>query len=168
MKTNLAKILMLLESNFPGDSRVKNEAYALRDAGYTVTVIALKKRGEKAKEVVNGVTVYRARELELFKKTSEFNVSSFIKIVQNLKSVLGYAVEHFYVTFRCLILSLRVLKNGGTFYFSVLIRGRSRGFRLASSPNRPAVRRCHLAVPNGVPRFTLWRRGSTSAPSVGC
>ncbi len=113
MKTNLAKILMLVENNFPRDPRVKNEAYALREAGYTVTVIALRKKGEKAKEVVNGVTVYRARELELFKKTSEFNVSSFIKIVQNLKSVLGYIVEHFYVMFRCLILSLRVLKNEG-------------------------------------------------------
>ena len=58
------RILMLLENNpYKRDSRVKNEACSLVDAGYQVTVIAPKLAGDKMREVVdNGVCLYQFPE----------------------------------------------------------------------------------------------------------
>ena len=41
----------------------------LISAGYSVSVIALGEKGQPASEVIDGVQVYRAPKLELFKKT---------------------------------------------------------------------------------------------------
>ena len=40
------KILMWVENHFPQDTRVRNEAALLTDAGYKVAVIALRKQGQ--------------------------------------------------------------------------------------------------------------------------
>ena len=61
---------MLVENHFPQDTRVKNEAFLLTEAGYHVSVIALRQKDQPITEVVNGVAVYRVPQLELFKKTS--------------------------------------------------------------------------------------------------
>ena len=60
---------MWVENHFPQDTRVTNEARLLADAGYKVAVIALRKRGQAARETWNGIEVYRVPTLELFKKT---------------------------------------------------------------------------------------------------
>ena len=52
-----AAILRLLY--YPDDMLVRREAEALRDAGFAVTVYCLRKSGERAAEVVNGVSVQR-------------------------------------------------------------------------------------------------------------
>ena len=70
MKAPAARILMMVENYFPQDTRVKNEATLLTEAGYQVSVIALRRKGQVATEMVNGVQVYRVPQLELFKKTS--------------------------------------------------------------------------------------------------
>jgi hypothetical protein len=44
MKAPAARILMLVENHFPQDTRVKNEALLLIEAGYQVSVIALRKK----------------------------------------------------------------------------------------------------------------------------
>jgi glycosyltransferase involved in cell wall biosynthesis len=60
MKPAVHRILMLLENlPFPQDLRVRREAYALRDAGYRVTVICPLAKGQPLRETVNGVQVYR-------------------------------------------------------------------------------------------------------------
>ena len=61
MKASVGRVLMLLENNFPGDTRVRNEAATLTAEGIKVTVLALRAPGEIARELVNGVTVYRIR-----------------------------------------------------------------------------------------------------------
>jgi hypothetical protein len=76
MKASAARILMLVENHFPQDTRVKNEAVLLTEAGYHVSVIALRKKGQVMTEVVNGIQVYRLPSLELFKKTSHGNLRS--------------------------------------------------------------------------------------------
>ena len=41
---------MLVQNHFPFDVRVRNESALLRDEGYEVTVICLKRKGEKDHE----------------------------------------------------------------------------------------------------------------------
>ena len=50
---------MVVLSSYPIDVRVRREAEALVKAGKKVDVICRTKRGEPAKEIVNGVTTYR-------------------------------------------------------------------------------------------------------------
>ena len=54
------RILMLLENNsYPGDTRVRREALALVDAGFSVVIIAPRDPGQPRRETVQGVRVYR-------------------------------------------------------------------------------------------------------------
>jgi glycosyltransferase involved in cell wall biosynthesis len=105
MKVSAGRVLMLLENNYPQDSRVRNEATLLTSAGYEVAVICLRKKCQKFTEVVDGVRVYRVPRLELFQKTPDSD-SSFVAVVfLKLKSFLGYLFEYFYFTSACLAVS---------------------------------------------------------------
>jgi glycosyltransferase involved in cell wall biosynthesis len=56
------RVLMLLEnSSYPADPRVRCEAESLASAGYSVTVIAPRSEGEPVHEVLQGVRVKRYR-----------------------------------------------------------------------------------------------------------
>src|SRR6266496_2020317 len=99
------KILMLVENYFPQDTRVANEANLLSDAGYQVTVIALRRHDQTRHETLNSVEVYRVPTLELFKKTSCANASRMKCLVVKLKAFFGYTVEYCYFTVACLIVS---------------------------------------------------------------
>src|SRR2546425_11195600 len=58
-----SRVLILLEnSHYPGDPRVRAEAGALTDAGYEVSVVCLKGPDRPWREVVDGVSVYRFPE----------------------------------------------------------------------------------------------------------
>ena len=54
----------------------------------------------------------------------------------------------------------------GTFYFFPFLRGRPRGWRDDSRPNRTAVRFAHAAPPHGLPRWM--HRRSASSPLAPC
>ena len=54
----MPKILMIVQSNYLSDPRVRREAEALADAGYRIDVVALRGDGEQFKQSVNGVTFY--------------------------------------------------------------------------------------------------------------
>jgi len=99
------KILMLVENYFPQDTRVANEASLLSDAGYQVTVIALRRHDQTRHETLNSVEVYRVPTLELFKKTSCANASRMKCLVVKVKAFVGYTVEYCYFTVACLIVS---------------------------------------------------------------
>jgi glycosyltransferase involved in cell wall biosynthesis len=113
MKARAARILMLVENHFPQDTRVKNEATLLTEAGYQVSVIALRKKGQLMTEVVHGVRVYRLPHLELFKKTSRGNLSRAGLLFLKLKSSLGYLFEYCYFTAACLVASMYVFVRHG-------------------------------------------------------
>ena len=113
MKASAVRILMLVENHFPQDTRVKNEAILLTEAGYHVSVIALRKKGQAMTEVVNGVRVYRLPRLELFKKTSHGNLSRAGLLFLKLKSSLGYLFEYCYFTAACLVVSIYVFARRG-------------------------------------------------------
>ena len=113
MRASAVRILMLVENHFPQDTRVKNEAILLTEAGYHVSVIALRKKGQVMTEVVNGVQVYRLPRLELFKKTSHGNLSRAGLLFLKLKSSLGYLFEYCYFTGACLVVSFYVFIRRG-------------------------------------------------------
>ena len=113
MKASAVRVLMLVENHFPQDTRVKNEAILLTEAGYHVSVIALRKKGQVMTEVVNGVQVYRLPRLELFKKTSHGNLSRAGLLFLKLKSSLGYLFEYCYFTAACLVVSFYVFIRRG-------------------------------------------------------
>jgi glycosyltransferase involved in cell wall biosynthesis len=113
MKATSARVLMMVENHFPQDTRVKNEAVLLTEAGYNVSVIALRKKGQAMTEVVNGVQVYRLPSLELFKKTLHGNLSRAGLLFLKLKSSLGYLFEYCYFTTACLVFSIYVFARRG-------------------------------------------------------
>jgi glycosyltransferase involved in cell wall biosynthesis len=104
---------MWVENHFPQDTRVANEARLLADAGYDVAVIALRKPGQRGREMLNGVKVYRLPTLELFKKTASANVSGINLALVKLKSSLGYVVEYCYFTAACLVVSSYIFVRQG-------------------------------------------------------
>ena len=104
---------MLVENSFPQDTRVRNEAEALTQAGYSVTVVCLRKKGQTRSEVVDGVQVYRLPRLELFQKTPVENPTIFQRIGLKIKSLLGYVSEYVYFTSACLMMSVYVAFKHG-------------------------------------------------------
>ena len=104
---------MMVENYFPQDSRVKNEADLLTTAGYHVSVIALRGKGQRLREVVSGIEVYRVPHLELFKKTSTTDVGMAALVLLKLKASLGYLVEYCYFTGACLLTTSYVFLSRG-------------------------------------------------------
>ena len=104
---------MFVENAFPNDTRVKNEADALTAAGYSVTVVGMRKKLQPFSEVVDGVQVYRIPRLELFNKTPLENPTFFQRVWTKLKSLLGYVSEYVYFTSACFAMSIYVwFKHG--------------------------------------------------------
>ena len=91
------RILMLLENNgYPGDTRVRREALALVDEGFSVTVIAPREEEEElGRDIVDGVVIYR------YPPPPEND------------SVIGFIWEYFYSTLAALVLSFRVWIRSG-------------------------------------------------------
>jgi glycosyltransferase involved in cell wall biosynthesis len=113
MKVYAGRVLMLVENCFPGDTRVRNEASTLTGNGYKVTVIALRGDSEMAREVVNGVTVYRIPRLTLFRKLPRAERSGIKMFANTLRIVVGYFTEYVYFTCACLLVSIYVAAREG-------------------------------------------------------
>ena len=113
MKASAGKVLMLVQNRFPFDTRVRNESALLRDEGYDVTVICLKKKGESTTEVVSGIRVYRLPIVEFFQKAPTERQSLLQRQLTKLKAFVGYVGEYAYFTIGCLIVSLYVAMRHG-------------------------------------------------------
>jgi glycosyltransferase involved in cell wall biosynthesis len=113
MKKLGANVLMFVENSYPTDSRVKNEADALTEAGYGVTVICLRKAGQTCSETVSGVQVYRLPRLELFVKTPSKDPTLYQRIWLKVKSLIGYVSEYAYFSSACFVMSIFIgFKHG--------------------------------------------------------
>lgn len=88
MKASAGKVLMIVENPYPQDSRVRNEAMRLVNAGYTVNMIAKKYPNQTNRENVRGVEVFRVPWFEVFSKTTESN-SKFVSLLLKLELKLG-------------------------------------------------------------------------------
>jgi len=112
MRESAGRILMIVENRFPTDVRVRNESYTLTGAGYKVSVIALGENGEERKEDVDGVTVYRLPVLDVFAKSAPAK-SRVQKLLNRVKSWVGYMVEYLYFTCASLLLSSYIALREG-------------------------------------------------------
>jgi glycosyltransferase involved in cell wall biosynthesis len=113
VKERTGKVLMLVENNFPADTRVRNEAATLVANGYQVSIIALRDPGERARERVAGVEVYRIPRLTIFGKLPDSQPRGVRRVLHKGRVVLGYLTEYGYFTAACLGLSLYILVTRG-------------------------------------------------------
>lgn len=104
---------MLVENCYPADTRVRNEAVTLTENGFKVSVIALRGPGERPRELVNGVTVYRVPRLTVFQKLPGGERSILRSLVNKVLVVAGYFTEYCYFTSACLVLSIYVALTKG-------------------------------------------------------
>lgn len=106
------RVLMLVQSNFPQDIRVRQEAIKLKNNGYEVSVISLKNKDQISFETVEGIKVYRVPNIELFKRGKHARSegrSLFSKIKTLIMAITGYGFEFLYFTFACFVLSFLIL-----------------------------------------------------------
>ena len=106
------RILMLTESNYPVDIRIKQEAEVLTNNGHSVSVIAIREDEQPSFEEINNVKVYRVPKIELFKtgkQKSSTGKNKINKILIMLQAVLGYCFEYAYFTTACFFLSFYML-----------------------------------------------------------
>jgi glycosyltransferase involved in cell wall biosynthesis len=113
MKESAGSVLMLVENCFPADTRVRNEAFTLTENGFKVSVIALRGPGETAREIVNGVTVYRIPRLTVFGKLPGGTHSRITALLNKILVVVGYVTEYSYFTSACLALSFYIAVREG-------------------------------------------------------
>ena len=104
---------MFVENAYPNDTRVRNEAETLAEAGYSVTVVGLRKKGQPRSEMVNGVQAYRLPRLELFEKTPADNPTLLQRVWLKVKSLVGYVSEYVYFTSACGLMSIYVAFKHG-------------------------------------------------------
>src|SRR5207302_5449058 len=96
MASRRLRVLMLLENHwYPDDLRVHREALALRDAGYQVSIIAPRGRGERLFETVDGMRAYRYWNLPTG------------------SGAIGYLIEYSWALVSMLTLSLVVAAREG-------------------------------------------------------
>lgn len=112
MKEYAGKILMIVENPYPQDTRVRNEANCLFNAGYLVSVIAKKYPNQLKFEIINGIKVYRVPWFKVFDKTIESS-SKILTLIFKVATKLGYIIEYFYYTAAAFIYSLIVLFKDG-------------------------------------------------------
>jgi glycosyltransferase involved in cell wall biosynthesis len=113
MKASAGKVLMLVQNHFPSDPRVRNESALLREEGYDITVICLKRKEEKTTEIVRGIRVYRIPVVEFFQKAPAERQTPLQRQWTKFKAFLGYAGEYAYFTFGCLLISVYVALRHG-------------------------------------------------------
>jgi glycosyltransferase involved in cell wall biosynthesis len=104
-------VLMLAQSSYPQDIRVRQEALKLTDNGHRVSVIALRRNGQARFEIVDGVSVYRLPDVEFFKRgkhSRSEGQTPLGRVATLLMAVLGYGFEFVYFTLACFGLSFRV------------------------------------------------------------
>ena len=104
---------MLVENNYPQDTRVRNEATLLQASGHQVSVVSLRKPGKPWFEVLDGVRVYRVPRIELFKKTVAERTGLLGRLLLKFKSFIGYAVEYFYFTTACFLVTAYIFIRYG-------------------------------------------------------
>ncbi|MFZ1519516.1 MAG: glycosyltransferase family 4 protein [Ignavibacteriaceae bacterium] len=59
MSKRLTKVLMIVYSHLPQDPRVRREANALKEKGYEVDIICLKRKHQSTFEIIDGINLFR-------------------------------------------------------------------------------------------------------------
>jgi glycosyltransferase involved in cell wall biosynthesis len=107
------RILMVVQNIYPHDIRVRKEAEALTEAGYSVSVIALKGMGQKACEEIKGVQAFRIPEVTVFEKAKRSSSSVLVAVYVKIRSIAGYVLEYVYFTLASFFVSLFIYAKDG-------------------------------------------------------
>lgn len=96
---NNRKVLMLVYSHYPGDTRVRKEALSLKNNGYEVDVICLKNKSESKREIFEEINIYR---INIEKKrggvfTYLFNYITFFIIAFFVVNFLYFKEKHKFI-----------------------------------------------------------------------
>ena len=95
MSDSLGRVLMFVENDFPGDPRVKNEADTLTEAGYSVTVVGLREKGDtETFKVVDNIRVYSIPRVSLFSKTRKDNPVGLERLWLRVIALMGFMATY--------------------------------------------------------------------------
>jgi glycosyltransferase involved in cell wall biosynthesis len=90
------KILMLLDNGYNNDRRVFTEAETLVEGGFEVIVIATKEEDLSLREKINGVTIYRIFESDIFDiKNRKAHKNYALKIITDFEFDIVHAHDQF-------------------------------------------------------------------------
>jgi glycosyltransferase involved in cell wall biosynthesis len=123
MKEYVGKILMIAESYFPVDERIRIEALKLTENGYFVSVLCLSEKNKKYLEEWNNILIYRIPMLKMFDKSRRNITNRTVQRKHPLIDKFGYIFKYFYFTIF-------------SFFFSIIILFRD-GFDLIHAHNPP-------------------------------
>jgi glycosyltransferase involved in cell wall biosynthesis len=112
MQGHVGRILMLVQNSFPDDTRVKNEAVTLTEAGYRVSIICFREKHQPVREMINGVHVYRFRKI-LISLRRVHSTSPLKKLINRFLSIIGYVFEYFYFILGCFLWSVYLTLRQG-------------------------------------------------------
>lgn len=112
MKEFVGKILMIVENPYPQDTRVRNEATKLTEAGYKVSVIAKKYPNQNSTETLSGINIYRIPWFKVFDKTIE-KQNQLLSLIYRVGTKIGYIVEYLYYTFATFLYSFYIFVKEG-------------------------------------------------------
>src|SRR5215472_8457776 len=108
------RVLMFVENYFPEDPRVKNEADMLTAAGYSVTVVGLRRNNETTwNRVVDNIQVYYIPRISIFTKTRKNDPEGLQRLWLKLVAMTGYMWEYIYFTSACFLMSLYLAMKQG-------------------------------------------------------
>ena len=66
-----------------------------------IKIIVIRKNGQKFRDCIDGLHIYRVPKITIFKKSGKVNTSFIKKKYINIKSIIGYFFEYFYFTCIC-------------------------------------------------------------------
>ncbi len=110
-KIKILNILMVVEDNYPHDTRVKQEIDKLINEGHKITIIAIKGKDQEKVECGKGIKVYRVPKVEFFEKSGPDDLISnnFQSKLFLYKQYIGYTLEYFYFTFCSFMLAVYII-----------------------------------------------------------
>ncbi len=89
---------MVVDQCYPWDPRVRKEASTLRRANYEVIVIAVRGKGQKIREEIDGVLVYRIPKMSLPVRRGTRRSSSYWKALAKVQTISSFCFEHILFT----------------------------------------------------------------------
>jgi glycosyltransferase involved in cell wall biosynthesis len=184
MRADGRRVVMLLENNpYPQDTRVRNEAESLAEAGLKVTVVAPRGHAQTAHEYLNGVEVRRYRTLWAGRSSLSYLAEYAVAHVQLIARALialaqGAQVLHFHGPPDTLFLAgvfARIARREVVFdlhdsapeLFLAKFGASTGALRALGAAQRQAIRwASHVIVTNESQRELVRHRGSRSAGEV--
>lgn len=104
---------MVVDQCYPWDPRVRKEATTLRRANYEIIVIAVRGKGQKIREEVDGVLVYRIPKMSLPVRRGSRRSASYWKALAKVQAISSFCFEHILFTLTSFAMSCYIYLQYG-------------------------------------------------------